>query len=124
MKRVTPSKKPRLPSFIAPMLAKAGTAFDSEEYLFEVKWDGTLLWPSLKTSTVTLLNRRKANMTERYPEFAFLKDVARRDDPGRGDHRAQRREARLRVADVTRAGPFTAEDPAPGAVNARDLHGV
>ena len=29
----------RLPQFIPPMLAKPGVAFDSDEHLFEVKWD-------------------------------------------------------------------------------------
>ena len=30
-----------LPKFVSPMLAQIGKPFDSEDYLFEVKWDGT-----------------------------------------------------------------------------------
>ena len=33
--------KQQLPQFIEPMLAKAGAAFDSDDHLFEMKWDGT-----------------------------------------------------------------------------------
>ena len=28
-------------SWLLPMLAKAGEPFDSDDYLFEIKWDGT-----------------------------------------------------------------------------------
>ncbi len=30
-----------LPPFVSPMLLKRASPFDSEDYLFEVKWDGT-----------------------------------------------------------------------------------
>ncbi len=30
-----------LPIFVQPMLAKLGQPFDSPDYLFEIKWDGT-----------------------------------------------------------------------------------
>jgi ATP-dependent DNA ligase len=30
-----------LPRFVPPMLAKRGDPFDSQEHLFELKWDGT-----------------------------------------------------------------------------------
>jgi DNA ligase D-like protein (predicted ligase) len=61
-----------LPAFIEPMLAKQGTAFDSEEYLFEIKWDGTRALAFIEGGGYRLCNRRKVNLTDRYPEFAPL----------------------------------------------------
>ncbi len=29
-----------LPAFVSPMLARASEPFDSDHYLFELKWDG------------------------------------------------------------------------------------
>ena len=62
-----------LPTFIPPMLAKAGEPFDSPEHSFEVKWDGTrcLAFTDGK-GEYRLLNRRRIDMTERYPELEFL----------------------------------------------------
>src|ERR1700694_2743776 len=62
----------RLPSFIAPMLAKPGKPFDSDQYLYEVKWDGTRTLAFMEQSRHRLVNRRQVDMTDRYPEFAFL----------------------------------------------------
>ena len=31
----------KLPAFIPPMQAKPGSPFDSDQYAFEIKWDGT-----------------------------------------------------------------------------------
>ena len=31
---------PPLPTFVRPMLAQPGRAFDSDQHLFEIKWDG------------------------------------------------------------------------------------
>ena len=71
-----PHPTPGLPAFVAPMLAKAGPPFDSERHLFEIKWDGTraLAFVELGRSGGghQLLNRRRVDMTGRYPEFAFL----------------------------------------------------
>src|ERR1019366_3431744 len=61
-----------LPDFIAPMLAKPGQAFDSDDYLFEIKWDGTRILAFVDDSGYRLLNRRRADITDRYPEFSFL----------------------------------------------------
>jgi DNA ligase D-like protein (predicted ligase) len=65
-----------LPPFIEPMLAKPGQAFDSPDYSFEVKWDGTRILAFIEESGYRLLNRRQADATWRYPEFAFLNDLA------------------------------------------------
>src|SRR5437762_3693117 len=64
-----------LPTFIQPMLAKPGQPFDSSDYLYEIKWDGTrcLCFVDGRTAAgYRLVNRRRIDMTERYPEFAFL----------------------------------------------------
>ena len=64
-----------LPEFIEPMLAKAGKPFDSDKYLFEIKWDGTRALAFIDRRGHQLLNRRRVDMTSRYPEFAFLADL-------------------------------------------------
>lgn len=65
----------RLPPFIEPMLARPGTAFDSDHYLFEVKWDGTRCLAFIEGGAYRLLNRRRVDMTARYPEFDFLANL-------------------------------------------------
>ncbi|MCI0683289.1 MAG: non-homologous end-joining DNA ligase [Gemmataceae bacterium] len=67
-----------LPDFIEPMLSKFGQPFDSPDYLFEIKWDGTRCLCFVERSLpggYRLRNRRRADLTHRYPEFAFLKDL-------------------------------------------------
>ncbi len=64
--------KKELPRFVPPMLAKLGSPFDSDKYLFEVKWDGTRTLAFIDKLGYRLVNRRQADMTDRYPEFAFL----------------------------------------------------
>jgi DNA ligase D-like protein (predicted ligase) len=61
-----------LPAFIEPMLAKPGEPFDSDQYLFEIKWDGTRTLAFIETGGYRLLNRRRVDMTGRYPELDFL----------------------------------------------------
>ena len=68
-------KRATLPKFIAPMLAKPGRPFDSDECVFEIKWDGTRALAFIDESGYRLVNRREAVLTERYPEFAFLSDL-------------------------------------------------
>ncbi|MBL8823178.1 MAG: non-homologous end-joining DNA ligase [Planctomycetia bacterium] len=64
-----------LPAFISPMLAKSGKPFDSEDFLFEIKWDGTRTLAFSERKTLRLVNRRRLDMTDRYPELSFLKDL-------------------------------------------------
>ena len=69
------SRRPRaLPAFFEPMLAKPGQAFDSPDYTFEIKWDGTRILAFIDKAEYRLLNRRKADATWRYPEFGFLNE--------------------------------------------------
>lgn len=65
----------KLPRFIAPMLSKPGSAFDSPDYFFEIKWDGTRVLAFIEDGGYRLVNRRQLDMTERYPEFAFLRGL-------------------------------------------------
>jgi ATP-dependent DNA ligase len=68
---------PALPLFIAPMLAKPGEPFDSDQHLFEIKWDGTRTLAFIDHGGYRLLNRRRMDMTDRYPEFACLRHLPR-----------------------------------------------
>jgi DNA ligase D-like protein (predicted ligase) len=61
-----------LPPFIAPMLATAGEAFDSEVHYFEIKWDGTRTLIFVDRQGYRLFNRRRIEVTDRYPELACL----------------------------------------------------
>lgn len=54
------------------MLSEPRAAFDSPDYLFEIKWDGTRTLAFIEDGGYRLVNRRRIDMTERYPEFAFL----------------------------------------------------
>ena len=69
------TRRADLPKFIEPMLAKPGAAFDSDDYLFEIKWDGTRTLAFIESSGYRLVNRRRIDMTDRYPEFSFLGDL-------------------------------------------------
>src|SRR5689334_97111 len=64
-----------LPRFVPPMLAKRGTPFDSSEHLFEVKWDGTRILAFVESRGYRLVNRHRADVTNRYPELGFLNDL-------------------------------------------------
>lgn len=58
------------------MLAELGRApFDSEDWIFEIKWDGTRTLAFIEDGQVRLMNRRQVNTTERFPEFAFLGEL-------------------------------------------------
>jgi bifunctional non-homologous end joining protein LigD len=74
MARVRAVVVPKLPAFIRPMLAKLGQPFDSDEHLFEIKWDGTRSLCFIDKGSYRLVNRRQIDMTYRYPEFAFLQE--------------------------------------------------
>src|ERR1700687_5410671 len=63
---------PELPRFVPPMLAKPGVPFDSPEHLFEVKWDGTRVLAFVDSRGYRLVNRHRADVTDRFPELEFL----------------------------------------------------
>jgi DNA ligase D-like protein (predicted ligase) len=62
----------KLPEFVPPMLATAGTPFDSAEFLFEIKWDGTRAAAYIEEGGVRLVNRRGSDITQRYPDLSDL----------------------------------------------------
>jgi bifunctional non-homologous end joining protein LigD len=66
---------PELPRFVPPMLAKRGVPFDSSEHLFEIKWDGTRALAFVDSHGYRLVNRHRADVTDRYPELGFLNDL-------------------------------------------------
>src|SRR6266851_4224207 len=66
---------PELPRFVSPMLAKRGAPFDSSEHFFEIKWDGTRVLAFVDTRGHRLVNRHRADVTDRYPELGFLNEL-------------------------------------------------
>jgi ATP-dependent DNA ligase len=54
------------------MLAKPGEPFDSQEHLFELKWDGTRVLAFIEQGGYRLVNRHRADVTDRYPELGCL----------------------------------------------------
>jgi DNA ligase D-like protein (predicted ligase) len=69
------SSTEKLPGFIPPMVAQLGSPIDSAEHLFEIKWDGTRTLAFLDHDAYRLVNRHRVDMTESYPEFAFLSQL-------------------------------------------------
>src|SRR6185503_17776886 len=61
-----------LPNFIEPMLAKAGEPFDSDDYLFEIKWDGFRAVCYVEDGGYRLVGRRKSDYTQQFPELSPL----------------------------------------------------
>jgi len=54
---------------IKPMMAKTGESFDSNDYLFEVKWDGLRALLFLQQGRLELQNRNLRDVTASYPEI-------------------------------------------------------
>ena len=64
-----------LPLKIHPMLAESvEKAFDGEEWLFEIKWDGYRAIAFIDGGKVRLVSRNQNDLTPRYPE---LRDLAK-----------------------------------------------
>src|SRR5689334_18130003 len=76
MPRVRGDKQQPLPPFIEPMLAKSGKPFDSDQHLFEIKWDGTRALAFVDRE-VRLLNRRRIEIGFRYPDLVDLSKLPR-----------------------------------------------
>jgi bifunctional non-homologous end joining protein LigD len=56
-----------------PMLATSAAPLDSEEYSFEVKWDGVRALAAVEAGSWRLWGRRGSDYTLRYPELAVLR---------------------------------------------------
>ncbi|MCZ6596621.1 MAG: DNA ligase [Planctomycetota bacterium] len=65
-----------LPEFVQPMLARLGAPFDSDEHLFEVKWDGIRTLSFAEGGDYRLSSRNRSDQKARYPEFAFLAELS------------------------------------------------
>lgn len=65
----------KIPDFVAPMLSQTGQPFDSDDYLFEIKWDGTRCLAFVDENGLRLHNRRRVFLNDRYPDLAFLKGL-------------------------------------------------
>ena len=57
---------------VLPMLAVAAEPFDSDEYLFEVKWDGIRAQLLRRQDQVVLWSRGEDLLTDRFPEIAAV----------------------------------------------------
>ncbi len=57
------------------MLAKAGEAFDSDDHVFEIKWDGTRAIAYIEDGGYRIWNRQHNSLTKKYPEMSFLADL-------------------------------------------------
>lgn len=62
---------------LKPMLASSSMPFDSEEYIFEVKWDGFRSLSYLGETTV-LQSRNLLNFTHKFPELTGVNSLIKR----------------------------------------------
>ncbi|NLX95697.1 MAG: hypothetical protein GXY83_05935 [Rhodopirellula sp.] len=60
---------------IEPMLAVAGEPFDSDDRLYEVKWDGVRCLAAVEQGEFRLWGRELADYTTRYPELDTLREL-------------------------------------------------
>ena len=58
---------------VKPMLAVAGEPFDSEDHLYEVKWDGVRALASVEAGRWQLWGRELADYGPRYPELEVIR---------------------------------------------------
>ena len=63
-----------LPTFIEPMAAKLGKPFDSDEFLYEIKWDG-FRGVCYVDSTLRIVGRRGTNFTADFPELNVIANL-------------------------------------------------
>ena len=54
------------------MLARSSKPFDSDRYLFEIKWDGMRALAFVESDKYRLTTRRKTEISSQFPEFGFL----------------------------------------------------
>ncbi len=66
---------PPLPPFLRPMLAQPGRPFDSDQHLFEIKWDGIRALAFIEQTGYRLLSRHGLELGALFPELATLTDL-------------------------------------------------
>jgi ATP-dependent DNA ligase len=65
-----------LPGAIKPMLAVAAPGpFDSDEHLFEVKWDGVRCLAFVEGGRVRMQSRHLLDMTAQFSELDILREL-------------------------------------------------
>lgn len=70
-----PTARKTLPPFIEPMLASLVPPFESDQHLFELKWDGFRSLVFNDAAGCRLIGRRKTDFTARFPELDVLKKL-------------------------------------------------
>jgi bifunctional non-homologous end joining protein LigD len=61
-----------LPPFVPPMLAVLVPPFESDQHLYELKWDGFRSLCFVDTAGARLVGRRQTDFTARFPELSPL----------------------------------------------------
>ncbi len=61
-----------LPTFLRPMLAQPGRPFDSDQHLFEIKWDGIRALAFVEQTGCRLLSRHGLALDGLFPELAGI----------------------------------------------------
>src|ERR1019366_3476237 len=70
--------KSPMPHVIHPMLATlVDKPFDSQDWLYEVKWDGYRAITFLDRGSVRLVSRNQNDMTAAYPELRAIADAVK-----------------------------------------------
>ncbi len=64
-----------LPTFLRPMLAQPGRPFDSDQHLFEIKWDGIRALAFIDETGYRLVSRHGLELGGLFPELAVLGDL-------------------------------------------------
>jgi DNA ligase D-like protein (predicted ligase) len=64
-----------LPFFISPMRAVLGSPFDSDDYIFELKWDGYRALLFREAGSYRLMSRNSIDLAGRFPELQFLSSL-------------------------------------------------
>jgi DNA ligase D-like protein (predicted ligase) len=67
------ARRSSLPDFVAPMLARLGQPFDSDDHYFDVKWDGYRCIVRVDHDGHRLVSRRRWDMTAIFPELDFVR---------------------------------------------------
>lgn len=75
--KVQSAKKTKMPEFISPMLATLiSRPFDSDDWLFEIKWDGYRTLAFVNHDHISLKSRNKHLLNQRFPTIvAGLKPI-------------------------------------------------
>lgn len=65
---------------IKPMLAESGSPFDNDNFIFEIKWDGSRSLAVIKDGEVALYNRNGVKTNDRFPELMNLSKFIKAKD--------------------------------------------